>query len=723
MKSITTKICRFILLCLFINICNSTANAEDGYKLWLRYAKISDNTKYTQYRQAARQLIFPGTSRIINAARHELLMGLNGMIGLQPINTVAVADGQTLLIGTPATSKFIRESIFSRALQQAGKEGYLIKCVEFGHKKCTVIAANTDIGLLYGVFNFLKLLQTSQSIQNLDIADHPRIQYRILDHWDNLDRTVERGYAGESIWSWQKLAEYIDPRYIDYARANASIGINGAVLNNVNANVLSLTPQYLIKAAALANAFRPYGVKVYLSIKFSAPIEIGALKTADPLDPQVKKWWKDKADELYSYIPDFGGFLVKANSEGQPGPQAYGRNHADGANMLGEALEPHGGIVMWRAFVYDNTVPDDRAKQAYNEFKPLDGKYKSNVIIQVKNGAIDFQPREPFHPLFGAMPKTPLMMEYQLTQEYLGFSTHLVYLAPLYKECLDADTYARGKGSTVAKVIDGTLEGHSISGMAGVANIGSDINWCGHPFAQANWYAFGRLAWNPYATSAAIADDWLRMTFSNDQSFVSPVKQVMLDSRETAVNYMTPLGLHHIMAKDTHYGPGPWVDDAGRADWNSIYYHKADSLGIGFERSSKGSNAVAQYFPPVRDEYESLLTCPEKNLLWFHHISWNYKMHSGNTLWFELVHHYYMGADSVKKMQQTWEMMEGKIDSTRFTEVKQLLTIQYNEAIRWRDACVQYFQTFSKMPIPAGYEKPLHPLAYYRNLNFYFVGK
>lgn len=696
---------------------------EDGYKLWLRYNKVTDNAKYNEYRKLTKNTIFPGSSSVIRVAREELLNGLNGMIGQNPITTDKITDGETLVIGTPKTSRLISVNLFNEALRQSGAEGYFIENAIVYGKKCLVIGANNDIGLLYGVFNFLKLLQTNRSIHNLAISDHPRIQYRILDHWDNLDRTIERGYAGSSIWNWHKLPEYIDQRYIDYARANASIGINGAVLNNVNANALSLTPEYLVKAAALANCFRPYGIKVYLSIKFSSPVEIGGLKTADPENLQVQKWWKDKADEIYHYIPDFGGFLVKANSEGQPGPQTYGRSHPEGANMLADALEPHHGIVMWRAFVYDNKVPD-RAAQAYNEFKPLDGKFKSNVIVQVKNGPIDFQPREPFHPLFGAMPATPLMLEVQVTQEYLGFSTQLVYLAPLFKECLESDTYAKGKGSTVARVIDGSLDGHAVTGIAGVANIGADINWCGHPFAQANWYCFGRLAWNPYLTSESVADDWLRMTFTNDSNFILPVKKLMLNSRENAVNYMMPLGLHHIMSS-SHYGPGPWVKigKAGSTNGAFFYYHQADSPGLGFDRTRAGSNAVAQYFPEVKNKFESLEKCPDEFLLWFHHVNWDYKMRSGNTLWNELVHRYYSGADSVKQMQQQWNKMVGKIDKERFVAVKQLLSIQYQEAVWWRDACIEYFQTFSNLPLPANYSKPLHSLDYYQHLTSHYVDK
>jgi alpha-glucuronidase len=709
-----------ILIVLLLSVI--AVRADDGHRLWLGYKRIKNEALYNAYRHALQQLIFPaGTTGTLAAAKQELQKGLSGMLNLIPVQADKLVDRQTLIIGLQGTSKFPGSNAVYDELKKIGPEGFLIKSITINGKNCILITANRNNGILYGVFNFLKLLQTNQDIRHLNITDQPRINYRILDHWDNLDRTVERGYAGSSIWNWHKLPGYIDPIYIDYARADASIGINGVVLNNVNANALSLTPEYLVKTAALANTFRDYAIRTYLSIRFSAPVEIGGLKTADPLDPKVQKWWKDKADEIYSYIPDFGGFLVKANSEGQPGPQTYGRNHADGANMLADALAPHKGIVMWRAFVYDNKVPDDRAKQAYNEFKPLDGKFKSNVIIQVKNGPVDFQPREPFHPLFGAMPATTLMPEFQLTQEYLGFSTNLVYLAPLFKECLDADTYAKGKGSTVAKIITGELEGHRISGIAGVANIGTDINWCGHPFAQANWYAYGRLAWNPELTSAAIADDWLRMTFTNAPSFVSPIKQMMLNSRETAVNYMTPLGLHHIMSRDVHYGPGPWVDNAGRADWNAVYYHRADSAGVGFNRTSNGSNATGQYFTPVRNEFEDIKTCPEKYLLWFHHVQWTYKVSSGNTLWDELVRRYYKGAKGVEGMQQTWDKMNGKIDGEQFDEVKQLLAVQAGEAKWWRDACVLYFQTFSRMPIAPGYEQPVHTLAYYKGLQFHFV--
>jgi alpha-glucuronidase len=707
---------RCLLILLLLGVV-SNAFADDGYKLWLEYNKIANRAAVAVYKQQLKYMIFPAESDQLKAAKAELTKGLEGMLSMHPADAKTIAGGQTIIVGTPQSLKGLAVIV----PDSIGSEGYLIKAAVINQKKCILITANADVGVLYGIFNFLKLLQTRQSINNLNIADRPHTMYRVLDHWDNLNRTVERGYAGSSIWNWHKLPGIIDQRYVDYARANASVGINGSVINNVNADALILSPQYLIKIQALANVFRAYGIKIYLSVKFSSPVELGHLKTSDPLNDDVRKWWADKADEIYRYIPDFGGFLVKANSEGQPGPQTYGRSHADGANMLADALAPHHGIVMWRAFVYDNNVPDDRSKQAYNEFKPFDGKFKDNVIIQVKNGPIDFQPREPFHPLFGAMPNTALMMEFQLTQEYLGFSTHLVYEASLFAETLQSDTYTQGKGSTVSRILQGNFNKKLITGMAGVANIGTDLNWCGHPFAQANWYAFGRMAWNPDQSPAAIADDWLKMTFTNDAGFVSPIKKIMLQSRGNTVNYMTPLGLHHIMGVSTHYGPGPWVDNAGRPDWNATYYHKADSAGIGFNRTGTGSNALSQYAPQVQSHWENLQTCPDEYLLWFHHLSWTYKMRSGKSLWDEMVHHYYMGADSVKQMGLTWDKMQGKVDAERFALVQQLMKVQLTEATTWRDACVLYFQTFSKMPIGAGYPKPEHPLSYYKDMKFYYV--
>ena len=694
-------------------------HAEDGYNLWLRYAPVENVQMREAYQNQFSNINVAGNSATSEAISEELKKGMKGLLGIES-NIQSAYNQQSLLIGTPKNSNEIAGLNLSDKLQELGAEGYLISTQKINGKNTLIVASTGEIGTLYGTFHLLRMLQTQQNINELYVEESPKTTHRLLNHWDNLDRTVERGYAGFSIWDWHKLPDYIDPRYKDYARANASIGINGTVVSNVNANALILTPQYLNKIKALADVFRPYGIKIYLTARFSAPREIGGLETADPLDENVIAWWNQKIAEIYSFIPDFGGFLVKANSEGQPGPQNYGRDHADGANLLANAVAPFGGVVMWRAFVYDHNVPDDRAKQAYNEFKPLDGRFNENVFVQVKNGAIDFQPREPFHPLFGAMEHTPIMMEFQITQEYLGCATHLVYLAPLFKEVLDADSYAKGKGSSVSKVIDGSLHNHKISGMAGVANIGTDRNWTGHPFGQANWYAYGRLAWNPEYTAETLADEWIRMTYTNNPAFIDVVKPMMLHSRETAVNYMTPLGLHHQMAWDHHWGPGPWVN-IGRPDWTSKYYHRADSLGIGFDRSSTGSNAVAQYFPEVREKFNKLETCPEEFLLWFHHVPWDYKMKSENTLWNELCDKYYTGASSVKQMQKEWESVKDLIDAEQYDHVKQLLQIQANEAIWWRNSMLLYFQQYSKQPIPAMFEQPDKTLEYYMNLKFHFV--
>jgi alpha-glucuronidase len=708
---------------------------EDGYELWLRYGTLSPG-RLAADRPLLTQIVVGAHSPTLDVAQTELSRGLGGLLDTPPpLRRQSTRDGG-VVIGTPQSSPLIAS--LQLDLRRLGAEGYVLRSLTHESHRITVIAANTDIGVLYGTFHFLRLIQTQQSLERLEVASAPRLQRRILDHWDNLDRTVERGYAGESIWDWHKLPDYLDPRYTDYARACASVGINGMVPNNVNASAVSLTHPYLEKLAALAGVLRPYGVRVYLTARFSAPIEIGDLKTADPLDPAVQGWWRAKADEIYALIPDFGGFLVKANSEGQPGPQDYSRTHADGANVIAAALAPHGGIVMWRAFVYSQHQPDDRAKQAANEFVPLDGKFRDNVVLQVKNGAIDFQPREPFHPLFGAMPRTPLMLEVQITKEYLGFATHLVYLGPLFEETLRSDTYARGPGSTVAKVIDGSLfdRAHGVesamggavaanatapTGMVGVANIGSDRNWCGSHFNQANWYAFGRLAWDPMLSSRALADEWVRMTFTNDNSFVEPVVAMMMGSREAAVDYMTPLGLHHQMARDSHYGPGPWVTGGSRADWTSVYFNRADATGIGFDRTVTGSNAVAQYAPPAAAEFADLKRTPDKLLLWFHHVSWDYKLSSGRTLWDELVMHYTRGVDAVANMRRTWAGLDGKIDAARYSQVSVFLSIQEKEAKWWRDASIAYFQSISHRPLPAGYAAPEHDLAYYEALCFPFA--
>lgn len=711
----------YILLQLSFLIAPFNMSAQEDYKLWLQYKKVKDTKITVKYQSKINGIVALGNSETIQAATKEIKLGLSGLLGHQITLQQNINKENLLILGNQSS---LDEAVLKNVKSEfdlINNEGYIIKTIQLNNKKNILITAKTDIGVLYGVFNFLKLLQTNQSIENLAITDAPKTNIRALNHWDNLDRTVERGYAGFSLWNWQKLPDFIDQRYIDYARANASIGINGTVINNVNANALILTPQYLEKVEALAKVFRPYGIKVYLTARFSAPIEIGGLKTADPYDTAVKNWWKEKAAEIYVRIPDFGGFLVKANSEGQPGPQNYGRNHVDGANMLADAVAPFGGIVMWRAFVYSEHDADDRARQAYSEFVPYDGQFRDNVIVQVKNGAIDFQPREPFHPMFGAMPKTPLMMEFQITQEYLGFSTHLVYLPKLYQEVLESDTYSKGKSSTVAKIIDGSLDKHKITGIAGVANIGNDLNWTGHPFAQANWYGFGRLAWNPYQDSETIAEDWLRMTFSNEEKFIKPVKEMMLESREAVVNYMTPLGLHHIMDTGHHYGPGPWVSNLSRPEWNPTYYHKADTKGIGFNRSKTGSNATAQYAPEVAKIFDDVSTCPEKDLLWFHHLSWDYKLKNGQSLWDGIALKYQQGVNQVAAMNTTWNAMKNYVDEVRFKEVQMLLNIQHKEAKWWRDACLLYFQQYSGKELPKGVEKPTQTLEYFKSLKFPFA--
>ena len=559
------------------------------------------------------------------------------------------------------------------------------------------ILASSSIGILYGAYDLLRLQETG-NLSHLSKTEKPAVNLRILNHWDNLDGSIERGYAGKSIWKWDEIildkagefkniSKDLRNRLITYARSNASIGINGAVLNNVNASPQMMTSEYLHKVKVIADIFRPYGIRVYLSINFASPMALGYTKTADPLDMKVQLWWKKKAKEIYASIPDFGGFLVKANSEGQPGPGDYHRSHADGANMLADALKPFGGIVMWRSFVYGaNHKGEDRVKQAVSEFKYQDGKFRDNVILQSKNGPLDFQPREPYAPIFDNIHQTPQIAELQITQEYLGQSKHLVYLAPMWKEFFRF------------------VSPDKLKGIAGVSNIGDNANWCGHPFSQANWYAFGRLAWNPSISSEEIAHEWLIQTYEcKDERFTKPVEMMMLTSREACVNYMMPLGLHHIFKFDHHYGPEP---DGFKAEypleWCPVYYHKADAKGIGFDRSSDGTDAVGQYPEPYRSLYDNLATCPEEYLLWFHHVPWNYRMKSGSTLWEELCMRYNMGVSMVETYRDYWhtstkEYMKDHITEWEMTD--SLLNVQLASAKEWRDVCLKYFQTFSKMNI------------------------
>src|SRR6266498_328368 len=704
-------VCLAIALQLFIG---ATAEADDGYRLWLRYDPLPTRM-ITVYRQRVTSAVVPGNSHTLEAIRTELVSGCTGLLGRPvPISSDAHRDG-AVIVGTPRSSPLISGLRWETQLAQLGPEGFRIRSLKVGTHPVTVIASDGEIGALYGAFHFLRLMQTLQPINNLDVTQKPRIQLRMLDHWDNLDGSIERGYAGRSLWNWSALPGTIDPRLRDYARANASIAINGSLLNNVNADAQILTADYLRKVAAIASVFRPYGVRVFLSARFSAPIELGGLKTADPLDAEVAMWWKKKADEIFEFIHDFGGFVVKANSEGQPGPRTYNRTHVDGANMLAAAMAPHNGLVIWRAFVYDMKPGYDRAGAAYESLQPFDGKFAANVLLQVKNGPIDFQPREPFHPLFGAMPKTQLMPEFQITQEYLGFSNHLVFLASMWREVLDSDTYAKGPGSTITKVTDGSLYSQRLTGIAGVANTGSDRNWTGHHFLQANWYAFGRLAWNPDLTSRQIAEEWIRMTFTRDPNAVTMIARIMLESHQALVDYMTPLGLHHLMWGGHHYGPAPWWDTFERDDWNPVYYHRADERGLGFDRTETGSNTLSQYHRPVRDRFENPATCPEEFLLWFHHVPWDYRMKSGRIMWDELALHYQRGVDWIRSTRKEWTALAGVVDPERYDQVAKKLAIQERDAIWWRDAVLLYFQTFSKRPLPAGVEKPPKTPTHYKS--------
>lgn len=570
------------------------------------------------------------------------------------------------------------------------------------------ITASNPIGLLYGAYELIRLQNTdayntgSGNQQNfskaIDETEKPQVGLRILNHWDNLDGSIERGYAGKSIFKWEEIklgkngkggsiSKSLHDRLITYARANASLGINGSVLNNVNASPKMMTAEYINKVKVIANILRPYGIRVYLSINFASPMALGYTKTADPLDKKVQQWWKKKAKEIYATIPDFGGFLVKANSEGQPGPGDYHRTHADGANMLADAVKPYGGIIMWRSFVYGaNHKGEDRVKQAVSEFKDMDGKFRDNVILQSKNGPLDFQPREPYAPIFDNIKQTPQIAELQITQEYLGQSKHLTYLAPMWKEFFDF------------------VNPDKLVGISGVANIGDDANWCGHPFSQANWYAFGRLAWNPSLTAEEIAHEWLVQTYENqDEKFTKPVEMMMMTSREACVNYMMPLGLHHIFKFDHHYGPEPDGFIASYPlEWCPVYYHKADAQGVGFDRSSKGTDAVGQYPEPYRSLYNNIETCPEEYLLWFHHVPWTYKMKSGSTLWQELCMKYNMGVAMVEVYRDFWhtsakQYMKGHEQEWQHTD--SLLNVQLENAKEWRNTCLKYFQTFSKMKI------------------------
>lgn len=664
---------KYLILLITVLTSLHVSAQSDGSQLWL-------GKQYANSCQVISQLPDDATAKI---AKQELENNWRGKnVELKIDKALNLGEGYNL---------------YARPAQQGDNIQY----------EATITASN-PIGLLYGAYELIRLQNTdayntgSGKEQNfskaIDETEKPQVGFRILNHWDNLDGSIERGYAGKSIFKWEEIklgkngkggsiSKSLHDRLITYARANASLGINGSVLNNVNASPKMMTAEYINKVKVIANILRPYGIRVYLSINFASPMALGYTKTADPLDKKVQQWWKKKAKEIYAAIPDFGGFLVKANSEGQPGPGDYHRTHADGANMLADAVKPYGGIIMWRSFVYGaNHKGEDRVKQAVSEFKGMDGKFRDNVILQSKNGPLDFQPREPYAPIFDNIKQTPQIAELQITQEYLGQSKHLTYLAPMWKEFFDF------------------VNPNKLVGISGVANIGDDANWCGHPFSQANWYAFGRLAWNPSLTAEEIAHEWLVQTYENqDEKFTKPVEMMMMTSREACVNYMMPLGLHHIFKFDHHYGPEPDGFIASYPlEWCPVYYHKADAQGVGFDRSSKGTDAVGQYPEPYRSMYDNIATCPEEYLLWFHHVPWTYKMKSGSTLWQELCMKYNMGVAMVEVYRDFWhtsakQYMKGHEQEWQHTD--SLLNVQLENAKEWRNTCLKYFQTFSKMKI------------------------
>ncbi|MFM1878881.1 MAG: hypothetical protein RLZZ241_1747 [Bacteroidota bacterium] len=701
---------------LLIQGVRGQSSEVSDYKLWLDFKPVRNPELLMEYRQAIGKMQMQPKGETQEIIWSELKHGLEALLSKPIAGDASKTKENILLVSLFADlPPEIQKQLGPKKIPE---NGFLIEQLTVQKQQILVLTASEDFGLLYGAFRLLRLLQTEQPLAKITLLDAPKTKLRMLNHWDNLDRTVERGYAGASIWDWQRLPGYIDPRYRDYARANASLGINATVVTNVNANALVLSEMYIAKAAALANVFRPYGIKLFLTARFSAPMELGGLATADPLNPEVKAWWEQKVSEIYKQIPDFGGFVVKANSEGQPGPQNFGRTHLDGANMMAEALMPYGGWLIWRAFVYSEHDPTDRAKQAYDEFLPYDGKFRDNVVIQVKNGPIDFQPREPIHPIFGAMKHTPILAEFQITKEYLGFASHIAFLPKLFEEVLQTDTGQQGLGSTVARVVDGSLYNLEVGGMAGVSNIGTALNWTGHPFGQADWYGFGRLTWNPDLSAEVLAEEWIRSTLGNDPVLIQKVKGILLASREAVVQYMMPLGLHHLFDTGHHYGPGPWVSNLSRPEWNPVYYHQADSLGIGFNRTATGSNAVGQYAPSLANVYANPETCPDEFLLWFHHLPWDYVMKNGTTLWEAMGLKYQEGVNQVRQMRSIWEGLDQLVPAELYWEVLELLNIQLVEAIWWKDACMSYFQTFSKREFPEGMEPPKHNLSFYKSLKF-----
>lgn len=666
---------------------------DPGYVLWLAYVPLR-NGYAGVYRELLSSIALLGNSPLHGAVRRELFLALEGMFSLEPVLH------QDRALASPCV--FGMEGDLSRSGvtlpeggETLGSEGFRILYREMegneGRPRL-ILAAGGPSGLLYGVFRLLAMIRQGFPPERLACVDYPRLAWRMLNHWDNLDGTVERGYGGLSLWKWDDLPGTVDPRYRDYGRACASVGINGAVLNNVNAGAEILSDPYLDKVAVLSGILREYGMRTLLSVSFASPQRLGGLPTSDPLDASVRLWWRERIQALYERIPDFGGFLVKADSEGQSGPLAYGRTHAQGANMLASLLAPHGGVLVWRAFVYGQGEKD-RVTAAYGHFLPQDGTFLSNAVLQVKNGPLDFQPREPVHPLFGAMERTNLFMEVQITQEYLGQGNHVVYLAPMWKEILGFDTERAEEPRQVGPILADRRRG-DLTGMAGVANAGDDPDWCGSIMHPANWHAFGRLSWNYALESAEILGEWIALTFDLPEESREAVKELMLLSWPACVDYMAPLGLHHIMKEHHHYGPDPGFDGGPRPDWRSTYYHRADSRGLGFDRTRRGTNGTGQYAPPLAERLNALETCPENYLLWFHHVPWKYRLSSGRTLREELPFRYSRGVEAVERMLRLWDGLEGSVDHERFERVRNKLKIQLFDAGEWQDVCVPYFLSF-----------------------------
>lgn len=666
------------------------AAVESGYEAWLGYDIVEDADRLAEYRERATEVVIDGPSTpVLASAAGELEQGLSVLLGQEvPTSPRISRDGAVVLsAGDAPLARRVLDELPLKA------EGYVLGEMEIGGRRCIVIAGQNDRGVLYGAFALLRRMQLSRPVEELAMRSEPAIPLRMINQWDNLDGSVERGYAGPSIFKWDDLPETLDPRYEDYARLLASIGINAVAINNVNAgkgrNIEMLTPKYLDKAAALAEVFGRYGVKLYLSVGFNSPRSLGGLETADPLDPEVRRWWKGKADEIYEKIPDFGGFLVKADSEGQPGPYGYGRNHADGANMLAEALAPHGGLVIWRAFVYQSDGTD-RSSMAYDHFKPLDGQFAENVIIQIKNGPLDFQVREPLNPLFGAMPATNVMLELQITQEYTGHDVHLAYLVPMWKQVFDFDTHAEGEGSTVRKVVDGSLHDNPHSGVTAVLNIGGDPTWLGHHLHMANFYGYGRLAWNPDLSASEITEEWARLTFGRDEQVVETIVSMLSDSWEIYERYTSPMGLNVLHDPGTHFGPMPHIRHR---------YHRADSEGVGFDRTSAtGSGYVDQYHPPMTERYEQVETTPGELLLFFHHLPYTHRLDDGKTLIQSLYDSYFDGVEQAKGLRERWTSLEDRIDDERYQHVLDKLTRQVEHAAEWRDTMTLFFHQLSGIP-------------------------